>query len=124
MIRILLNIKDFSPFLQTVKGEVVTEWVDYRNVSAPVRPIFTCEFTYKPNQLGYKYNWCDDAVFNALKHQIDTMIRSYVCGMTLAPHDFSWVEETKNKQFEVWKTEKEREYEASNEYKLSKPKKS
>jgi len=43
--------------------------------------------------------------------------------MTLAPHDFSWVEETKNKQYEIWKSEKEREYEASDEYNLSKPKK-
>jgi len=124
MIRILLNIKDFSPFLQTVSGEVVVEWVDYRNVSAQVRPVFTCEFTSKPNQLGYQnLNGFDSAVFDALKPQIDIMIHSYRCGMTLAPHDFSWVEETKNKQYEIWKSEKEREYEASNEYKLSKPKK-
>jgi len=124
MIRILLNIKNLSPFLQTLSGEVVVEWVDYRNVSAQVRPVFTCEFTSKPNQLGYQnLNGFDSAVFDALKPQIDIMIHSYRCGMTLAPHDFSWVEETKNKQYEIWKSEKEREYEASDEYNLSKPKK-
>ena len=124
MIRILLNIKDCSPFLQTVSGEVIVEWIDYRNTSPQVRPVFTCEFTSKPNQLGYQnLNGFDSAVFDALKPQIDIMIHSYRCGMTLAPHDFSWVEETKNKQYEIWKSEKEREYEASDEYNLSKPKK-
>jgi hypothetical protein len=117
MIRIILNIKNFSPFLQTVSGEVVVDWVDYRDISAHVKPILTCNFDVKPNQLGYtNVNGYDSSIFHALKPQIDTMIRSYKRGMTLAPHDFSWVEETKNTTLDIWKAEKVREYEASNEF--------
>ena len=125
MIRIILNIKHFSPFLQTISGEVVVDYVDYRNVGAQVQPVLTCTFTKKPNQLGYKnlYGY-DAAIFYALKPQIDTMVNSYLRGMTLAPHDFSWVRESCDKPLETWKLEKEKEYEASDEYKLSRPKKS
>ena len=118
MVRILVNIKNFSPFLQTVSGEVVVEWVDYRNIeaSAQVQLLLNCEFDIKPNTLGYRnINGYDSAVFHALKPQIDNMIHSYRRGMTLASHDFSWVEETKNTTLDIWKAEKEREYEDSNE---------
>ena len=114
MIRIILNIKNFSPFLQTVSGEVVVEWVDYRNVSSQVQPVFTCNFNVKPNQIGYQnVDGFNSAIFRALKPQIDTMIQSYKRGMILASHDSSWVVETQNTTFDIWKAEKEREYEAS-----------
>ena len=117
MIRIILNIKHYSPFLQTVSGEVVVEYVDYKNVSAQVQPVLTCEFSKKPNQLGYKsINGYDSAIFHALKPRIDTMVNSYTRGMTLAPHDFSWVMDSCNKPLETWKQEKVREYEASDEF--------
>ena len=117
MIRILLNIENFSPFLQTVSGEVVVEFIDYSNVNSQVQPVLTCNFSAKPNQLGYRnINGYDSAIFHALKPQIDTMIYSYKRGMTLASHDFSWAEDSKDKSLEEWKEEKEREYEASDEF--------
>lgn len=117
MIRIILNIKEFSPFLQTISGEVVVDWIDYIQITEQVKPILTCEFDAKPNQMGYRNaKSCDAALFYALKPQMDIMINSYRRGMTLAPHDFSWVEETKNKSFNIWKAEKERQYEASDEF--------
>ncbi len=117
MVRILLNIKHFSPFLHTVSGEVVVEYIDYRDVAIQARPLLKCEFTKRPNTLGYRNDaGYDSSIFHALKTQIDTMINSYTRGMMLAPHDFSWVEETKNKPLDIWKAEKEREYEASDEF--------
>ena len=117
MIRIILNITNFSPMLQTVSGEVVVEYVDYRNVSSQVQPVLTCKFSKRPNQLGYRNDaGYDSAVFHALKPQIDTMINSYTRGMTLAPHDFSWVDDSCDKPLELWKQEKVRDYEASDEF--------
>jgi len=126
MIRIILNIEHFSPFLQTVSGEVVIEHIDYRNVGANgVQHVLTCKFDKKPNQLGYRNDaGYDSAVFHALKPQIDTMINSYTRGMTLAPHDFSWVEDSCDKPLETWKQEKVREYEISDEYKITRSQKS
>jgi hypothetical protein len=125
MVRILLNIENCSPFLQTVSGEVVVEYVDYRDVGKQVVPVLTCKFTKRPNQLGYRNDaGYDSAVFHALKPRIDTMINSYMRGMILAPHDFSWVEDSCDKPLKTWKLEKVREYEISDEYKAAGHKKS
>lgn len=123
MIRILLNIKHFSAFLGTLSGEVVVEHIDYRdlNSTSQVTPVLKCNFNSKPNQKGYKYtSGYNAAIFKALSPQIDLMIHSYRAGMMLAPHDFSWVKDSEDKSLDIWKSEKEREYEASDEFQHSK----
>lgn len=123
MIRIVLNVKHSSPFLQTVSGEVVVEYIDYRNLDADkqVEPVLVCEFSCKPNQLGYtNKSGFNSAIFEGLKSQIDTMIHSYRRGMLLSPHDYSWVEDSADKPLETWKQEKVRQYEITNEHKHGK----
>ena len=125
MIRILVNIKNNSPFLQTISGEVVAEYINYINVDAQPIEILRCDFDFRPNNTGYSKIKCEDrAVFYALKPQMDIMLKSYLCGLGITPHCFSWVEDSKDKPLETWKEEKERDYEASDEYKFSRPKKS
>ena len=109
MIRIILNIENFSPFLQTVSGEVVVEHIDFRKLDSTgqVTPVFNCLFNFKPNSRGYNnINGADNVLFEALKPQMDTMINSYMRGMILAPHDHSWVEDSKDITLNEWLHEK------------------
>ena len=109
MIRITLNIKNFSPFLQTASGEVLAEFVDFRELSsaAQVKTLLKCKFNYKPGQRGFhsEYGVRTD-IFEALRPQIDIMISSYARGMMLAPHDYSWVDDSKDKSLNEWLDEK------------------
>jgi len=119
MIRILLNIQHFSPFLRTVNGEVVVEFIDYRNLesSEQVTELLKCSFDYKPGSVGFKnISGFKSYIFNGIKPQLDIMIHSYVAGMTLAPHDFSWLKDSLDKPLNTWLKEKEIEYENSYEY--------
>lgn len=113
MIRIMLNITHCSPFLQTVSGEVIVQCIDYReNAGEQVKDLLTVEFTKKPGQMGFSnpagYN---AAIFEALKDKLDTMIHSYARGMILAPHDFSWVEDSADVPLDAWLKEKGEIYE-------------
>ncbi len=126
MVRILMNIQHFSPFLRTVSGEIVVEHIDYRNTKSDeqVKEVMKCSFDYKPGQVGFKsFEGFGSAIFNGIKPQLDVMIHSYVAGMTLAPHDFSWLEDSVDKPLDEWLKEKETEYENSDEYKLGQGKK-
>ena len=109
MIRIILNIKNYSPFLKTVSGEVVVEHVDFRELEShgQVKPVINCNFNFKPNQKGYSnVKGVDHDTFEIIRPQIDIMINSYVRGMTLSPHDHSWIEDSLDKPLEVWLSEK------------------
>lgn len=119
MVRILLNIQHNSPFLRTMNGEVVVEYIDYRNLesAAQVKELLRCNFDYKPGSVGFKdVRGFSSYIFNGIKSQLDIMIHSYAAGMTLASHDFSWVRESENKPLTNWLQEKELEYEASYEF--------
>ena len=113
MIRILLNIKHFSPFLRTMNGEINVEHIDYRNVktSDQVKKILECKFHYKPGQLGFEsIEGFKNYIFEALKTQIDIMIRSYAAGMSLAAYDVSWVEDSLDRPLYEWLEEKRTKY--------------
>jgi len=119
MIRIILNIDNFSPFLQTVSGEVVVEHINFKNLESTgqVIPVFKCLFNFKPNSRGYKsFNGADNILFEALKPQMDIMINSYMRGMILAPHDHSWVEDSKDITLNEWLQEKGVSIETSDEF--------
>ncbi len=120
MVRILLNIECFSPFLRTVNGEVIVEHVDYRNLesSEQVKELMRCKFDYRPGEVGFKSfkgGVMNSSIFNAIKPQLDVMIHSYVAGMNLAPHDFSWLQDSLNKPLKEWLKEKKTEYKSSYE---------
>ncbi len=112
MIRIILNIKNYSPFLSTVSGEIVVEHIDFRELDAPsqIKPVLNCSFDYKPGQKGYKCRKGDNGVnhnlFEVLKPQIELMIDSYVSGMKLADYAHSWIADSLDKSLDVWLKEK------------------
>jgi hypothetical protein len=114
MIRILMNITNCSPFLQTVSGEILVESIDYRyqEEAKQVKKLLECEFTKKPGSTGYKNpKGYDAAIFEGIKDKLDTMIHSYARGMILAPHNYSWVEDSADIPVEDWIKEKKENHE-------------
>ena len=115
MIRIILNIEQSSPFLQTVSGEIVVDHVDFRRPNMPVENVLNCKFNIKPNSIGYSnISGFNSQLFEAIKPQIDVMIHSYKRGMILAPSDFSWIEDSNNLSVDEWLKMKGVESEISN----------
>jgi len=119
MVRILINVHHNSPFLRTFSGEVIVDYVDYRNLETTeqVKNLLKCNFDYKPGSIGFEnVSGFSSYIFHAIEDQLKVMIHSYSCGMNLAPHDFSWIQETNDKPLNEWLKEKEIEYEASDEF--------
>jgi len=119
MVRIIMDVHQISPFLRTFSGEVIVHHVDFRNLETTeqVKELLKCKFDYKPGQVGFKsIEGFKSYIFHGIKDQLDVMIHSYAAGMNLAPHDCSWIKETNNKPLEEWLKEKEKEYEASDEF--------
>lgn len=107
MIRITMNIKHNSPFLQSISGDIIVEDIDFRSISTSSTPLFKCKFKHRPNASGYENpDGINKVVFDAVKSQMDTMIQSYVKGMLLSNQDYSWVEDSGNKPLEDWLKEK------------------
>jgi len=109
MIRILLNIKNYSPFLRTVSGEIVIEHVNFSELeaTAQVKPVLNCNFSSKPGVKGFNnIKGVNHDLFEVLQPQIDLMIDSYVSGMGLAPHAHSWIADSANKSLDAWLKEK------------------
>ena len=105
MIRIRIDIKNYSPFLATVSGEAFIEYVDFRELtaSAQIREILTCNFDYKEGSKGYShFNGVDHDLFELFKPQLETMISSYRAGMLLAPHSHSWVNDSCDIPLNEW----------------------
>jgi len=119
MVRIIMDVHQISPFLRTFSGEIIVHHVDFRNLETTeqVKELLKCKFDYKPGQVGFKnISGFSSYLFHAVKPQLDVMLHSYASGMNLAPHDFSWIQETNDKPLEEWLKEKEIEYEASDEF--------
>jgi hypothetical protein len=123
MYRIYIDWTFVSPSLKTIKGIVsvhrvlnVSEW------------ILLTKFTVvcKPGSTGYKS--CSEGgiptkVFNAIKPELDALVRGYHEGLTLDPDSYHWVSPEDNEkaldaQKELLKEVKEDDviYKACSEY--------
>jgi hypothetical protein len=116
MIRILMNRKQYSPFLKTLSGTIQAEHINFDDVDVEksfhgVTRLLVCNFAFAKTELTYT-NIVEDKknIFKLLKWQIDNMILSYIRGMTLAPHDHSYVEGS-GKDLNEWLKKRRKEYE-------------
>jgi hypothetical protein len=98
-----MNIKNYSPLLQTMSGDIEVDDIDYRRGDNQVIKLINCFFNMKPGVTRYKnINGFKADLFEAIKPQLDVMMDSYMRGMTLAPHNHSWVQDSIGKPFEEW----------------------
>ena len=95
MIRIRIEYDNISPFLRTMSGTLYVEDVD-SSLNFKTTHLFKCKITKATNNTGFfiaaNENGIPTKIFNCLKPIIDTMIRSYWEGLTLAKDDHNWVQ--------------------------------
>lgn len=109
MIRIRMDIKQYSPFLRTMSGVLFVEHVDFRELSAAaqIKVLLTCNFSIKKGSKGFShFDGVDHDLFEVFKPQIDVMLDSYRAGMSLAPHNHSWVQDSNDVPLNDWLKEK------------------
>lgn len=93
MIQITIDWDFISPGLQTVSGVVKVFYVS-DTVTIPWKELAKFRTTVKPGSVGYKS--LDDKgvssnLLDAIKPQLDVMVRSYQQGVIMDKKDFTWI---------------------------------
>jgi hypothetical protein len=94
MLRIMIDWDFISPGLQTVSGIVI---IHNHNILESTNFIELTKFrvTVKPGCVGYKSldekNGIPSTVLEAVKPQLDVMVRSYQQGVIMDKMDFTWI---------------------------------
>lgn len=97
MVRLRIKFDQVSPYLRAMSGILYVEKVDTTTTSdAPLIELFRCEVRKEHHTTGYSISHENSKgiprkLFECLKPIIDTMLRSYWCGMVLDKEDFTWV---------------------------------
>jgi len=115
-IRILMEIKEYSAFLQTMSGNILIDDLNHGlKTSGPTSiPLIRCTFSKKVGSTGFKNkNGFRTDLFDAIKPTLDVMVNSYFAGMTLDKQNYAWIEDSLDKTIEDWCKEKGIKYEAS-----------
>lgn len=115
-IRILMKIKEFSPFLQTMSGDILVDDLNHglKTTGPTSIPLIRCTFDKKVGQTGFhNINGFRSDIFEAIKPTLDVMIHSYFSGMILDKQNYTWIEDSLDKTIEDWCKEKGIKYEAS-----------
>ena len=99
MIRISINWYFVSPSLQTAKGTFLVEEVDASCTRVPAIkniPIIKGKVSVTPSSLGYEDingEGISTKIFDMFHSKLDTMIRSYICGVMINDEMFDWIED-------------------------------
>jgi hypothetical protein len=90
----MINWDFISPVMQTVSGIVVVHYVEDGMVNN-WKPLAKFRTTVKPGSTGYKCieNSVPTNVFEAIKPQLDIMVRSFHQGVIMDNDDFTWIME-------------------------------
>jgi len=103
MIRILIDIKNASPFLHTVSGIFRVEHTDYRKTYNKITPLVNGSFSRRiGDRISYHVEGEYKHIFKKIRPQIEIMITSYGRGLIVAPHDYSFIEGSNEKTLEEW----------------------
>jgi len=94
MVRILIEWKVKSPFLQVLTGILTAEDIDC-SYSTPAKLLFKCRVKIEQGSTGYsslnKEKGMPSEIFDKLKPVMDVMVHSYYRGAMLKSDDFYWV---------------------------------
>lgn len=93
MIRIMINWDFISPVMQTVSGVVVVHYVEEGRINN-WKPLAKFRTKVKPGSVGYKSldgEGISTVLLDAIKPQLDIMVRSYHQGVILDNDDFTWI---------------------------------
>ena len=92
MLRVMIDWDFISPGLQTVSGLVTIHKVTN---TTKFQELTQFRVTVKPGSVGYKSLTEEDGipstVLEAVKPQLDVMVRSYQQGVIMDKQDFTWV---------------------------------
>jgi len=103
MIGININVKKTSPFLQTVHGKFEVDNIEYGRSYEKIVPLCHGSFSHRMgNRFRYHVEGEYKKLFKRIRPQLEIMISSYTRGLIMAPHDHSFIDNSKEKDLEEW----------------------
>ena len=96
MIQITIDWDFISPSIQTVSGIVTVSYVT-DTVTVPWKTLAKFRTRVEPGSVGYRSldsKGVPSNVFDAIKPQLDIMVRSFQQGVIMDKRDFTWIMES------------------------------